>query len=133
MSVVRHARLFWRLALMILVIISAGCAVPEPTSNRYQVDAGASTVEARPVTELQNQALAAINEDQYQQAISYLQRAIKIQPRNAWSWHFLAQTYWHSGQSDRCLAMIDRSQSYVDDDDDLDSANDRLRMKCQQG
>ena len=142
MSVINPAVSFRPLAIVVLIAICASCQTPEPVpDNRYQrtientssVNTASLTSTSQAVIQLQNQALAAINEDQYQQAINYLQRAIKIQPRNAWSWHFLAQTYWHSGQSDRCLAMIDRSQSYVDDDDELDSANERLRMKCQQG
>lgn len=133
MSVVPPAVPHLRLALLILIAVSAGCAVPEPEQNRYQVESVASSVAAGPVTELQNQALTALNEDSYQQAINYLQRAIKIQPRNAWSWHYLAQIYWRSGDSDRCLAMIERSHSYGDGDDDLEDANDQLKVQCQQG
>ena len=61
-----------------------------------------------------------------------LQRAIKIQPRNAWSWHYLAQTYWRDAQYDRCLAMIERSNSYGGYDDALTTANDRLKFRCLQ-
>jgi tetratricopeptide (TPR) repeat protein len=81
--------------------------------------------------QLQNQALAAINENQYQLAIDYLQRAIKIEPRDAWSWYYLADIYWRQGQYDRCLAMIDRSSGYVVADARLADANAALRAQCQ--
>ena len=120
-----------RLATLLVIMMSASCSIPEPPANRYQSDAEVIQQEARPVAELHNQALAAIDDGQYQQAIDYLQRAIKIQPRNAWSWHYLAQTYWHEGQLERCLAMIERSSSYGSYDDVLGGANDRLRAQCQ--
>jgi len=126
-------RLFYRFTTLSLLLIVGACAVSEIPSNQYQDDIEVSMAEARPVTELQNQALAALGEEQFQLAIDYLQRAIKIQPRNAWSWHYLAQTYWRDAQYDRCLAMIERSNSYGVFDDGLMVANDRLKPKCQQG
>jgi Tfp pilus assembly protein PilF len=120
------------LAMLVIVSITAACSISEPPANRYQSDAEVSQIEAQPVAELQNQALAALDDAQYQQAIDYLQRAIKIQPRNAWSWHYLAQTYWQKGQLDQCLSMIERSSSYTSDDV-VSDANDKLKAQCQQG
>jgi len=76
-----------RLAIVSLLLFTSACQTPEPAvDNRYQraPENTASTGQAAssPVVQLQNQALAAINEDQYQLAIDYLQRAIKIQPRH---------------------------------------------------
>ena len=133
MPVVFTPRLLHRLAILAILSAATACSIPQKPPNRYQTDIEVSQLEARPVTELQNQALAALNEEQYQLAVDYLQRAIKIQPRNAWSWHYLAQTYWRDAQYDRCLAMIERSNSYGSFDDALLSANDRLKPKCQQG
>lgn len=126
-------RLFCRLAILFILSLAAACSIPEKAPNRYQDDIEVSQLEARPVTELQNQALTALNQEQYQLAVDYLQRAIKIQPRNAWSWHYLAQTYWRDEQYDRCLAMIERSNSYGSFDEALTTANDRLKPKCLQG
>ncbi len=124
-----------RLAIVLLLLFSSACQVPEPAvDNRYQraPENTASTGQAPsgPVVQLQNQALAAINEDQYQLAIDYLQRAIKIQPRDPWSWHYLADIYWRKGQYDRCLAMIDRSSGYAVNDAALADANAELRAQC---
>jgi tetratricopeptide (TPR) repeat protein len=121
-----------RLATLAIVLITTACSIPEPPANRYQSDIEVSQLEAQPVAELQSQALAALDDANYQQAIDYLQRAIKIQPRNAWSWHYLAQTYWRKGQLERCLSMIERSGSYANDDV-VSGANDQLRTQCQQG
>ena len=130
MSVTAPLRLSYRLAILSLLSIVGACTVSEIPSNRYQDDIEVSMVEARPVTKLQNQALAALGEEQFQLAIDYLQRAIKIQPRNAWSWHYLADVHWRQGERDRCLAMIERSQSYANYDDQLDDANELLKLQC---
>ena len=124
-----------RLAIVLLLLFSSACQGPEPAvDNRYQRapenTESAGQAPSSPVVQLQNQALAAINEDQYQLAIDYLQRAIKIQPRDPWSWHYLADIYWRKGQYDRCLAMIDRSSGYAVNDVALADANADLRAQC---
>jgi tetratricopeptide (TPR) repeat protein len=123
-----------RLAIVLLLLFSSACQVPEPpVDNRYQrapENTASSQSSSGPVVQLQNQALAAINEDQYQLAIDYLQRAIKIQPRDPWSWHYLADIYWRKGQYDRCLAMIDRSSGYAANDAALTDANAELKAQC---
>ncbi len=123
-----------RLAIVLLLLFSSACQVPEPAvDNRYQrapESTASSQAPSSPVVQLQNQALAAINENQYQLAIDTLQRAIKIQPRDPWSWHYLADIYWRKGQYDRCLAMIDRSSGYAANDVALADANAELRAQC---
>ena len=121
------------LFVVILVLLMTACTQPGPgiSSNQYQTSVEPGQSEAGPVAELHNQALSALEQDNFQQAINYLQRAIKIQPRNAWSWHYLAQSYWRDGQHDRCRSMIDRSDSYSSYDEILINANSSLRNKCQ--
>lgn len=136
MPVTRLARCHGRLALLVLIAVCSACGTPEPEpDNRYQrsIESDTTAIEATaaPVIQLHNQALAAINEGQYQLAIDSLQRAIRIQPRNAWSWHYLADIYWRQGERERCLGMIERSQSYGRDDAQLDEANRVLRLQCQ--
>jgi Flp pilus assembly protein TadD len=158
MSVIHSKTLYRHLVIVVLVSICASCQVADqPVDNPYQRPvensstendssqessadseaAAQSTHQATPqatpqaIIQLQNQALAAINEDQYSLATDYLQRAIKIQPRNAWSWHYLADIHWRQGQHERCIAMIERSQSYAGADKQLDNENVRLREQCQ--
>jgi len=112
MQVVIPARSLCRLALLVILSIGVGCSVPDaPLENPYQSDVDSGEPGSEPIRLLHNQALAAINESQYQQASDYLQRAIKIEPRNAWSWHYLADVHWRRGELERCLGMIQRSQS----------------------
>jgi tetratricopeptide (TPR) repeat protein len=144
MSVINPAVSFRSLTILVLIALFSACQAPEPvTDNRYQrtiedsssVNTSSSSqvpAASQAVIQLQNQALAAINEDQYQLATDYLQRAIKIQPRDAWSWYYLADIYWRSGQYPRCLAMSERSMDYAaSDDDQLARANAELLEQCQ--
>ncbi len=129
---VNFVRSLCRLALLVILSIGVGCSVSEaPQENPYQSPVDSAEPGSEPIRLLHNQALAAINESQYQQASDYLQRAIKIEPRNAWSWHYLADVHWRRGELERCLAMIQRSQSYAVEDEQLASANQLLMAQCQ--
>jgi Flp pilus assembly protein TadD len=121
---------------LLLVVLVAACGVPQSQpDNRYQrsvdVNEPTSSNRSAAVTQLHNQALAAINEGQYPLAIDYLQRAIKIEPRNAWSWYYLADINWRRGEHERCRSMLDRSRSYAESDQQLDDANAALQAQCQ--
>ena len=121
-----------RLMTLLLSGLLAACS-PEPRVNPYQ----ASPVPASPrvddaVLQLQREAVAAFDRGAYQQAIERLQRAIRIEPRNPLSWHYLAQIYWRSGDFARCVDMAQRSQSYGAGDERLESINARLLANCRE-
>ena len=79
-------------ALAFCLLLFQGCGL-ERGPNRYQVS-NSGSLEARPVNTLQQQALEALDQGNFQFAIDTLQRAIKIQPRNGWSWYYLADVHW---------------------------------------
>lgn len=120
----------FRLALITITLVLASCAGPKTETERYHRIADEYQPGTGAVRELHRGAISALNQGSIQQAIDYLQRAIKIEPRNAFSWHYLAQTYWHSRNYDRCIDMIERSISYSSSKDDLDRANSALRAQC---
>ena len=106
------------------------CAIPSKQSNRFQVSNPKSTPATGPVAELHRNAIVSLATENSELAIEYLQRAIKIEPRNALSWHYLAQSYWQERNFDKCLAMIERSSSYNWPADDLARANLTLKQQC---
>jgi Tfp pilus assembly protein PilF len=120
-----------RFSIPLLLFLSA-CAV-EPGYNRYELPAADSQPGDSAVAQLQESARQALERHDYQQAIEYLQRAIKIEPRNPYSWHYLGETYWQSGDYQRCAEMVERSFSYSEADDELDILNRRLRTLCLSG
>ena len=118
-----------RLLATLLLGLLAACGV-EPRVNPYQAAATASSRADNAVRQLQREAVAAFDRGAYQQAVERLQRAIRIEPRNPLSWHYLAQTYWRSGDFARCIDMAQRSQSYGAGDERLESINARLLEHC---
>ena len=122
-----------RLALAaVIILLVSSCAVQQPPAPdvRYQDSPGQQQPEDSAVTVLQRNARIALQRGNFPAAIEYLQRAIKIEPRNALSWHYLAETYWQSGDLLRCSEMVDRSRSYSLDDDRLEHQNRLLAAKC---
>ncbi len=119
-------------SLVLCTLLLTACTLP-PRHNEYQQPAEQESAGQGAVVELQRNARAALGRQAYQQAIDYLQRAIKIEPRNPHSWHYLAETYWRRGDYRRCVEMVERSFSYSDAADNLDLANHQLKEKCQQG
>ena len=79
---------------------------------------------------MQREASEALRLQNYGLAIETLQRAIRIEPRNAYSWHYLGQTYLEMGDKPRCQAMARRSNGFAVDDDRLSNANERLLRSC---
>jgi len=118
--------------LIVICIIVYACAGPKP-ANRYQSASVQPPSTSGPIAELHRNAITALAQNKSKQAIEYLQRAIKIEPRNAFSWHYLAQSYWQDNNFEKCLAMIERSHSYSQPEDDLDRANQTLKEQCQSG
>ncbi len=113
-----------------LSLLLVSCTVPTEQGNRFQVSSVKTSATTGPVTELHRNAIAALDNENSKQAIEYLQRAIKIEPRNPFNWHYLAQSYWQDGNLAKCLAMIERSYSYSRPADDLDGANEALKQQC---
>ena len=125
--------LIHKISLLLLVLMISACAL-EPQYNRYQAPPRQKqSGQSDAVAELQRNAREALSRRAYQQAIDLLQRAIRIEPRNPFSWHYLAETYWRSGDSRRCLEMVERSLSYSNSADRLEDANQKLKASCQQG
>lgn len=114
-----------------LFIISA-CSGPKPvtTTEQYHPPEPVNTTPSRSLNGLQLKAFEFMNQGDYQQAILYFQRAVKIDPRNPLNWHYLAQNYLHLGNFDTCQAMIRRSMSYGQFDNDLKRANMTLMEQC---
>jgi Tfp pilus assembly protein PilF len=119
------------LILLVALALLAGCTTPKPvfeTDQYHQPDS--SKVQQKPLNSLQMQALKLMNQQQYDSAIEYLQRAVKIEPRNALNWHYLAQNYWHKKDFPRCRDMIQRAIAYSQFDADLQRANKILLEQC---
>ena len=123
-----------RFYCLLLLVLTLGACALEPQYNRYQSPPRQNQPgQSGAVAELQRNARDALSRQAWQQAIDYLQRAIRIEPRNPFSWHYLAETYWRSGDVRRCLEMVERSFSYSSSADRLEDANQKLKASCEEG
>ena len=110
--------------------VFTGCT-PRPvleTDQYHKPDS--SQPQHKGLNSLQLKALQLMNQQQFDSAIEYLQRAVKIEPRNALNWHYLAQNYWHKKDFAHCRDMIQRAIAYSQFDEDLQRANRILLEQC---
>lgn len=122
-----------KLLLILALLTLSACVKPPPVerTETYHRPAPAKTeAPKRAPSALQKKAIQAINDERYDEAIGYLQRAIKIDPRDARSWHYLAQVYWHMQDYAQCRAMVRRAMSYSQQDPYLQKANKTLLQQC---
>ena len=119
------------LVLVLLGFALSACGKPVPVVITEQYHEPRPGKDAQKILNgLQLKALQLMHQQDFDTAISYLQRAIKVEPRNALNWHYLAQNYWHLKDYKNCRAMVQRAISYSRFDEDLSRANDTLMRQC---
>lgn len=120
------------LIVVLITLLIAACSTPDPVFNTeqyHQQQKAEKTPKA--LNGLQLQALKLMNQQQYEQAILYLQRAVNIEPRNPLNWHYLGQNYWHLKDFENCRSMVQRAISYSQFNIDLSAANKALLKQCE--
>lgn len=120
------------LPLIALFLLITACSFAPP-QNRYERVALSTRQATGPVAELHRKAITALAQNNSGEAIDLLHRAIKIQPRNPFSWHYLAQSYLQEKNFRKCIDMIERSSSYSAAAHDLERANRSLLALCENG
>ncbi|MFP3874017.1 MAG: tetratricopeptide repeat protein [Thiohalophilus sp.] len=109
--------------LLLGVLLMACSATPDPGSPGLQVDDEPAQVRptadtSRPVLALLEQANEAASQGDLAVAESRLERALRIEPRNAVLWYYLAKLRLHQGRLDQAAGLaaksnsLDRSQNY---------------------
>ncbi len=82
---------------------------------------------SRAALSLLEKARAAAREGRLDAAESYLERAIRIEPRNAVLWHYMAKLRLYQGQLDEAAGLAARSNS-LDPDHDRKLQADNWRI-----
>lgn len=77
-------------------------------------------------------AKEAINNGNYQQAEMALERALKIEPRNAHYWYTMAQTKFEQKQYAQTVHLCSKSKSLAGKNTQLLRLNDELQAKAEQ-
>ncbi len=119
------------ISIFVSLLLSA-CLKPEPVlqTEQYHAHAGAEKKPLKALNGLQTRALQLMNQQQYEQSQLYLQRAIKVDPRDARNWLYMAQNYWFMKDYAQCRSMVKRAEAYSQMDADLQKANRVLLQQC---
>ena len=84
------------------------------------------------VVALLNNANAQTQAGRHDQAAASLERAVKIEPKNAWVWHRLARSRLQLGELDQAQSLAARSNSFARNDRRLLSDNWSLIAEARQ-
>lgn len=127
-------------ALLLLLLMSGGCAVapapstqpaPAPAGVPAASDPGASPAAPRPETPAASPAVVALTEQatvasaagDHDNAATLLERALRMEPRNAELWHALATTRLRGGDDQQAEQFALRSLGLAADRGDLRQRN----------
>ena len=100
---------------------------PLPSATPQPVVPPTPSAEPNPaVVALVNRANRDAAAGEHATAAASLERAIKIEPGNAWLWHRLAATRLTQGQAEQAAAVAARSNALAGEDSELRARNWRL-------
>ena len=115
--------------LLLLAISIPACAPfpvePGSTDAASQDNRETGTASA-PSAVLLQQARSQMAAAEYPEAAASLERAIRIEPGNAWLWFELARVHFASGNLQQSQAHANRALSLAGSDDAVRSAADKL-------
>lgn len=101
--------------------------LPPADSGALPPAAGEAPAPANPaVVALLNDANLAMQNGRNDRAAASLERALSIEPRNAWLWHRLAGTRLQQGDLSQAAALAAKSNSFASPDRKLQAANWRI-------
>jgi predicted Zn-dependent protease len=115
-------RLF-RAVVVLAFLALAACGKPQPSVDE-PLPLAVSDNPA--VTSLVAQARGDFDAARYPSASAQLERALRIEPRNPWLWHELAQVRLRQGDFAQAEGLAARSNGYARDQRHLQQANWRL-------
>jgi len=108
---------------VLVLLWLASCAKPQPGTDE---PLPVAVSENPAVTTLVAQARVDFDAARYPSASAQLERALRIEPRNPWLWHELAQVRFRQGDYVQTEGLAARSNGYARDQRRLQQANWRL-------
>ena len=113
------------MAGIIIGMLLSGCAgQSQPDESRVKIssqqDAG------RAVTSLLAKADTQVQQMQWERAAAYLERALRIEPRNGYLWHRLARVRMQQGQVELAKNLVQKSNALAGTDEELKLNNAQL-------
>ena len=109
-----------RFVFLLIVLVIAACAGPQTGGETPEPKAG------RAVTSLLAKADTRAQAGEWEQAAALLERALRIEPRNAWLWHHLATVRFQQRRYAQAVSLANKSSSLAPGDAALQEKNRRL-------
>ncbi len=111
---------------IVFALFVTACAGPQTGEE------DASAVTGRAATSLLARADTHVQAGQWEQAAALLERALRIEPRNAWLWHHLATVRFRQGRYAQAVSLANKSNSLAPGDTVLREKNRRLVEQARQ-
>jgi cytochrome c-type biogenesis protein CcmH/NrfG len=123
----------YRGCFVLFLLVTASCqSLTKTETIPYQATDPADPLPTSSAVEyLQQKAKQAGQAKDHDLAINYLQRAIKLEPRNSQSWHLMAGSYAANNEFGPCRQFVLRSITYSKADSALEPSNQLLWQQCQ--
>lgn len=115
------------LAVWVMALVLTGCASEPPvTSNDRFDNIGAAENSSRAVTTLLAKVQRQELMSNWERAAALLERALRIEPRNARLWHRLARIRLEQGRYGMAESLAEKSNALINDDKELKRRNAEL-------
>jgi tetratricopeptide (TPR) repeat protein len=116
----------WTLLLSAMVLL-AGCASgPTTVSDDQSAEIGATQDAGRAVVSLLAKVELHEQQAQWERGAALLERALRIEPRNAYLWHRLAKIRLQQGRYGMAESLAEKSNALAKDNDELKRRNAEL-------
>lgn len=119
-----------KLIILVLCLLLSACAgTSQDKTLNSQIssdqDSGRATSSLLAKVDIQESS------EQWERAAALLERALRIEPRNAYLWHRLAQIRLQQGQYRLAESLIQKSNALAKNDEELQKKNSRLLRQAQ--
>lgn len=111
--------------LISLLLLLSACTGPSQTGES-RVKISSEQTASRATSSLLAKADTQEQARQWERAAAYLERALRIEPRNGYLWHRLARVRLQQGQHSLAESLVQKSNALAGDDQDLKEKNNRL-------
>ncbi len=111
---------------VLFALLVTACAGPQTTGE------DTSALTGRAATSLLARADTHVQAGQWEQAAALLERALRIEPRNAWLWHHLATVRFRQGRYAQAVSLANKSSSLAPGNTAVQEKNHRLIEEARQ-
>ena len=110
--------------LCLIVLLLASCAGPRESEERAVTDT--ATGSGRAVSTLLAKSTVQIEAKEWEKAAALLERALRIEPRNAKLWQRLAEVRLSQGQFAQAESLANKSNALAPKDQALQAKNAQI-------